>query len=99
MDFYHQSISANRNCGALEQRKILHIAGTDLDDIGVLLNQLERFVINSLCNDPHAEFIAYLGHDLQSLFAESLKGIRRSARLVRSSAEELRPGPAHALGG
>src|SRR5207237_7981407 len=84
---------------ALQQGKILHIAGTDLDDIGVLLNQFERFVINSLRNDLHAESIAHLGHNLQSLFAEPLKRARRSATLVCSPADELCSAPAHAPGG
>src|SRR5258708_38198471 len=32
--------------GALEQREVLHVAGADLDDIGVLVYKIERFVID-----------------------------------------------------
>ena len=84
--------------GALEQRKILHVAGADLDHVGVFLDQVERFVVDGLGNDLHAELLADVGHDAQAFFAESLKRVGRSARLVGSAAEKLGSGAMHALG-
>ena len=84
--------------GALEQREILHVAGADLDDIGVLVDQVERFVIHRFGDDQQAEAVADFGHDLQPLFAEPLERIRRGARLEGAAAEELGSGAGHALG-
>ena len=37
--------------GALEQRKVLHIACADLDYVGVFLDQLQRFAVDCLGDD------------------------------------------------
>src|ERR1700674_5450665 len=84
--------------GELEQREILHVAGASLDDIGVLVDQVERFVIDGFGDDEQSEAFADFGHDLQTFFAQSLKRIRRSARLIGSAAEELGSGAGDALG-
>ena len=68
--------------GALEQREVLHVAGADLDHIGVLIDQVERFVIDGFGDDEQAEAVADFGHDLQTFFAQALEGIRRGARFV-----------------
>ncbi len=87
-----------RASSALEQRKILHVAGADLDHVSVFLDQVERLVIDGLGDDLHAELLADVGHDAQAFFAESLKSVGRSARLVGSAAEKLGSGAMHALG-
>ena len=84
--------------GALEQREILHVAGANLDDVGILLDQVERFVIHRFGDDEQAEALANFGHDLQPFFAQSLKRIRRGAGLVGAAAEELGSGASDALG-
>ena len=84
--------------GALEQREILHVAGADLDDVGVLVDQVERFVIDGFGDDEQAEAVADFGHDLQTFFAQALKRIRRGARFVGAAAEELGSGTGDALG-
>src|SRR5216684_2222804 len=43
--------------GALEQREVLHVAGADLDDISILVDQVERFVIDGLGDDEQAEAV------------------------------------------
>jgi hypothetical protein len=78
--------------GALEQRKILHVAGADLDYVGILVDQVERFVIDGFGHDKQAEAVADFRHDLQSFFAQSLKRIGRGARFVGAAAEELGSG-------
>src|SRR4029077_4954867 len=84
--------------GALEQREILHVASADLDDVGILVDQVERFVIDGFGDDEQSEAVADFGHDLQTFFAQSLKRIRRGAGLVGSAAKELRSGTGYALG-
>src|SRR5438552_12290537 len=82
----------------LEQRKILHVAGANLDHVGVFLDQVERFVVNGFGNNLHSILIADVGHDAQSLFAQTLKGIGRSPRLVRATSKKLRARAMHSLG-
>ena len=74
--------------GALEQRKILHVAGADLDDVGVFFDQIEGFVVDGFGDDAQAVLFANLGQNLQAVIAEALKAVRRSARLVGAAAEE-----------
>ncbi len=78
--------------GVLEQRKVLHVAGADLDDVGPLGNELERFVVDGFGDDAQSEAVANFGHDLEGFDAEALECVRRGARLVGAAAEELRAG-------
>jgi hypothetical protein len=73
------------------QGEVLHIAGPDLNDIGVIRNQVETLIVQRLSDNPQAEAIAYLSHDLQAVFAHALKGVRRSARFIGASTKELGP--------
>src|SRR6266446_8452 len=84
--------------GALEQREVLHVAGANLDDVGVLVDEVERLVIDGFGDDEQSEAVANFGHDLQTFFAQTLKGIRRCARFVGAAAEELGSGTGDALG-
>jgi hypothetical protein len=58
---------------ALQQREILHVACTDLDHVGILLHEFERFVINRFGHDLEAVAVANVRHDAQGFFAEALK--------------------------
>ena len=49
--------------GAFEQGEILHVAGADLDDVGVLLDEVERFVVDGFGDDAEAVFFANLGEN------------------------------------
>ena len=80
--------------GALEQREVLHVAGADLDHVGLLVDQFQRFVVDGFGDDAHSEVVADFGHDLQGFDAEALKCVGRGARLVGAAAEELRTGAA-----
>ena len=84
--------------GALQQREILHVARADLDHVGVLLDQVERFVVDRLGDDLHAKLLADVGHDAETVFAQPLKRVGRGAGLVGAAAEKLRPGATDALG-
>ena len=59
--------------GTFKQRKILHVARADLDHVGILFHQVERFVVDGLGDDSHAKLLANVGHDAQAFLAESLK--------------------------
>ena len=50
--------------GAFEQGEILHVAGADLDDVGVLLDEIERFVVDGFGDDAEAVFLADLRENL-----------------------------------
>ena len=54
-------------------------------------------MINGFRNNLHPILLADLSHDLQAFFAQTLKRIRRSARLVSSAAKKLRSCARHAL--
>jgi len=40
--------------GAFEQRKVLHVARADLNHVGVLLDEIERFVVDGFGDDAEA---------------------------------------------
>src|SRR5439155_23517600 len=51
---------------ALKKRKILHIARTDLDYVGIFLNQIKRFVVDGFGDDPKAKLVANFGQNFQA---------------------------------
>jgi hypothetical protein len=84
--------------GMLEQRKILHVARADLDDVGPFGDEVEGFVVDGFGDDAQAEAVANLGHDASGFDAEALKRVGRCAGLVCAAAEELRAGRGNLLG-
>src|SRR5467141_1242152 len=70
----------------------LHVARADLDDVGVLLDEVEGFVVNRFGDDSEAVFFANFRENLEAVFAEALKTIRGSARLISASAEKPHAG-------
>jgi len=70
----------------------LHVAGADLDDVGVLLDKVEGFVVDGFGDNSETELLADLREDFQAGKAESLEGVGRSARLVGAAAEETNAG-------
>ena len=83
---------------ALQQREVLHVARADLDAVGVLVDELQRLVVDRLGDDREVELLAHPRQDLEPLLAESLEGVRRGARLVRAAAEQLPAGALDPLG-
>ena len=84
--------------GFLQQRKVLHIARANLDHVGPLGHLLQRLGIQRLGNNAQPESFPDFGHDAQRFNTQSLKCIRRSPRLVRAAAEELRSRRSNLLG-
>ena len=75
--------------GALEQRKILHVARADLDHVGVFFDEVEAFVVDGFGDDAEAELFADLRENFQAVFAEALKTVGGSARLVSAAAKKF----------
>src|SRR5271166_3167356 len=88
-----------RFTGALQQREILHVARADLDDVTIFLDQVQRFVVDGLGDDQQPEAVTDLRQDLQAIFSQALKRVRRSAWLVRASTKELRARAGDTFGG
>src|SRR5260370_450293 len=72
--------------GAFEQGEVLHVARADLDDVGVLFDEVEAFVVDSFGNDAEAVSGADFRKNLESVFTDALKAVRRSAGLVGAPA-------------
>jgi len=97
----HAALEENRlfgASGALEEREVLHIAGADLDDVGVFLNEVQGFVVDGFGNDAESELLADFGENFEAGEAEPLEGVRGSTRLVGASAEEAHTGGFQAFG-
>ena len=61
--------------GLREQGVVLHVAGADLDDVGVLLHQFQGVVVHRLGDDREARLLPHLVEDLQARLAQSLEGV------------------------
>ncbi len=61
--------------GFLEERKILHIAGADLDHIGPSSHQVKRFGVERLGDDGQPKSLPDLSHNLQGFKTQALKSI------------------------
>src|SRR6185437_4897093 len=83
---------------SLEQRIILHVAGTDLNAVGVLSNQSCSFIVHRFGHDWKPGFFARPNKQFQAFHAESLKRIWRAAWLERTAAKRRCAGIAHQLG-
>src|SRR5882724_9060351 len=84
--------------GALEEGEILHVARADLNDIGVFLDEVERFAVDGFGDDAEAVRGADFRENFQSCFTKTLKTVRRSARFVGTAAKETRAGFFDAFG-
>ena len=97
----HAALQKYRKLGAagtLEEREILHVARADLDDVGILFDEVEGFVVDSFGDDAEAELLADVRKNFQASKAEPLERVRRSARLVGAAAEKADAGSLELLG-
>src|SRR5260370_23093162 len=77
---------------------MMYVARADLDDVGIFLDEVERFVVNGFGDDAEAVSGANFRKNLEALLAETLEAVGRSAGLVSAAAEEARPGFFDAVG-
>src|SRR5487761_766503 len=88
-----------RAAGLLEQRVVLHVAGAELEDVGIARHQLDVARRHHLCHDLEAGLLASQRHHLQGRFAQALKRIGRGARLERAATQDRRSLGGHVPGG
>ena len=77
--------------GPAQQGVILHVAGADLDDVGVLGHLLQGVVVHGLGDDEEPGFLAHLVQDFKPRFPHALVAVRRGAGLVGAAPEYLGP--------
>src|SRR5215217_5667735 len=73
----------------LQQREIVHVASANLKTIRVLFDHRQIAGVHHFRNHREAGFRAGFSEKSQSIFTQSLKTVRRSARLKCASAENL----------
>ncbi len=77
----------------LQQREVLHVAGADLQHVGVGRDALDVWRVDDLGHHGQAGLGADAGQDLQAGLAEPLEGVRGGARLERAAAQQRRARP------
>src|SRR5205814_8837881 len=75
---------------APKEREILHVAGTDLNHIGIFFDQIDVRFIERFAHDLQTELVPDLGEHLEARLTQPGKSVRRSARLECSAADTLR---------
>ena len=76
----------------LEQVEVLHVAGADLEHVGVALDQRDLPRVHDLGDDRHVVLVADVAQDLQPLLAQALEAVRAGARLERAAAQDVGAG-------
>ena len=96
----HQPLLDRRAVAALEhhragdpsdvaqERVVLHVPGADLEDVGVLGDDVDLVRLHHLGDDRQARPLARLGEVAQRLDAEPLEGVRAGPRLERAAAQD-----------
>ena len=87
----HTALQEDRLLGPasrLEQGRVLHVAGTDLDDVRDLGNVAQAFRVHGFGADQEARFLARLGEQLESRPAQPLERVGRCARLPGPAAQD-----------
>jgi len=98
----HAAFQQNRPAGApcsFKQGVVLHIAGADLQDVGVLGDQGDVVFRHHLGDNGEAGLLTGARQQLEPLKTETLKCIRRAARLEGASAKNAGACTAHMIGG
>ena len=70
-----------------EQVVVLHVAGADLQHVGILADQLDLIDRHDLGDDGQTGLVAGFGEDLEAFFAEALEVVRAGAGLEGAAAE------------
>src|SRR5436189_4479439 len=72
----------------LEKGKVMHVARSDLETIGVALNDGQVPGIHDLSNHGQASFISRIRQKPKAVFAQALKTVRGCAWLEGASAQD-----------
>ena len=83
-----------RTCAELlQEREVLHVAGADLEHVGVVGDHRQRLGVHHLGHDLEAGLLAGEGEELQPLLGQPLELVGARARLEGAAAEEARARP------
>ncbi len=83
---------------ALEEREVLHVARTDLEDVGIFGDEWERLGVLHFGDDGHVRGVARFGEDLEPFFFQPLEIVGAGARLESAAAKHVRAVLANVLG-
>ena len=83
----------------LQEPIVLHVAGADLQDVGIAGHEFHVALRHDLGHHGQAGLGTGGGEDLQAVFLETLEAVRTGAGLERAAAEGRRPGGLHGPGG
>ena len=67
--------TAAANC--FKQREVFHVAGADLEDVGILGNHFNVALRHDFGDDGEAGQFASLGQNAEAFFAEALESVGR----------------------
>ena len=107
----HQPLLDRRAVAALEhdrpgdppdvaqQRVVLHVPGADLEDVGVLGDDVDLVRLHHLGDDRQTGPLAGLGEVAQALDAQALERVGRGPRLERATAQDRGAGGRDRVGG
>jgi hypothetical protein len=87
----HPALDQHRFAGRsdrLEQREVLHVAGADLQHVGVAGDHVDVVRAHHLGDNRKPDLVAHIGKDLQPTLAQALEGVGRGARLERAAAQQ-----------
>src|SRR5690606_20861723 len=84
---------------APQERIVLHVAGADLDDVGVFGDDVDHLRLERLRDDGEAGLLARSGEESEPLEPEALKRVRRRSRLEGPATQDRGPGRAQAMRG
>src|SRR5262249_6187450 len=90
----HAALEQHRTVGLTDfaqQIKILHIAGADLEHIGVTADQLDLARVHDLRDHGHGVFVARVAKNSEALFPQSLETIWTSAGLEGAATKDVGP--------
>ena len=76
-----------RFADGFEQAVVLHVAGADLQHVGVFGDEVDVFGGDDFGDDRQAGFVAGRGQQLEAFFLEPLEAVGAGARLERAAAE------------
>ena len=74
----HPALEQHRNIGSTsptQHRIILHVAGPDLNDVGILSDKVDPFGVQRLRHDRHPSGLPGSGQHLEPLLPQSLPGV------------------------
>ena len=98
----HAALKQDRSLGLadlFEQREVLGVAGTDLHDVDLLVQEdLHVARVHDLGDDRHVELGRRLAQQVQTGGAHALVGVRGSAGLIGTAAQHRGTGGLHAAG-